>query len=154
MKINFKGLLVACFMLIGLFGPWMDKGLNPYGVKNKETGFGELIYHRRLLLSPFYAIMIEDGIIVKIMMFLSAGTTFGGILILIASILTIFKLKINWINLVIFFVATFGILLFFLSLGANIGVGITITFRWGLKLMLLGLGLMFVTTTIQILKDI
>ena len=154
MKINIKGLLVACFMLIGLFGPWLNKGLDPYGVKNKETGLGELFYHKRILLSPFYAIMIEDGIIVQIMMFLSAGTTFGGILILSASILTIFKLTTNWINLLVFIVATFGVLLFFLSVGTNIGFGITITLGWGLKLMLLGLGLMFITITIQISKSI
>lgn len=152
MKINSKGLLAACFMLIGLFGPWIAKDLDPYGVENEETGLGELFFHRRILVSPFYATMTEDGIIVKNMVLLSAGTTLGGILILSASILTIFKLKTNWINLVIFFVVAFGILIFFLSLGTNMG-GITTTYRWGLKLTLLGLGLMFATTTIQMLKN-
>ena len=152
MKINFKGLLTACFILIGLFGPWISKDLDPYGVKNEETGLGELFFHRRISVSPFYAIMIEDDIIVKTMVLMSVGTTFGGLLTLSASILTIFKLKTNWINLVIQFVVAFGILIFFSSLGTNMG-GITTTYRWGLKLTLLGLVLMFATTTIQMLKN-
>jgi len=152
MRINLWGLVIGIVVLIGLFGPWITKGLDPYGVKNPKTGLGELHYRRRILLSPFYAVIIEESFIPKIMWFPSRGTVTSGLMLFSASILSAFKFKRNWANLVIFIMAFSGVVLFFMSLGTGLGVGLKTNFGWGLIATLLGVVSMMVSSIIQIIK--
>ena len=141
MKLNTWGFLVCIVFVIGLFGPWLSRGSQPFSAINPKTGQGELRYHRILKLSPFHALIIEDEQIVKRILFVSPGTTLSGIMLLSVALLSTLKFEGIRINFFQFLTAVGGIIVFFMSLGTGQALGLKTQLEWGVMVSLIGVAL-------------
>ena len=141
MKLNTWGLLVCIILIIGLVGPWLSKGSQPWSAINPKTGQGELRYHRIVKLSPFHALIIEDEQIMQRIFFVSPGTTLSGIMLLSVALLSTLRFEGIWINFIQVLTAVGGVIVFFLSLGTGLAVGLRTQLEWGMIVSLIGVAL-------------
>ncbi len=152
MKTNIWGIAVCIVVIVGLFNPWISKGSQPYSAINPDTGQGELRYNRIILLSPFYASILENDQLVKRTWFVSLGTSLSGIILLSVATLSTIKYERIWVNFIYFLIAVLSVILFFMSLGVGQAVGLRTQIEWGTMVSLIGLGLMFVLSISQMMK--
>jgi len=153
MKIPHWNLIIGVLVVIGLFLPWITKGLDPIGQINPETGQGELHYHREILVSPFYVVLTEEGKVLTIDWFISAGTTLAGVMLCLSSVLFIRSFHNAWMKISVFILAFLGIVLFFMSFGVGLSIGLNTEFGWGVIITLVGVGLMFIFSIIDLSRD-
>ena len=153
MKIHRRRITVAIITIIGLFSPWITKPLDPIGVIDPNTGQGHLTYQRRILLSPFYIAIMNEGILSQLTWFISTGTTIAGLMVFIASIISSFKFKASIFNASSFLFGSLGIVFFFMSLGTGLGIGLRTDIGIGLIITIIGVGLMFASTIIDLSRD-
>lgn len=152
MKINIWGIAVCIVVIVGLFNPWISKGSQPYSTINPDTGQGELRYNRIILLSPFFASILENDQLVERVWFVSLGTSLSGIILLSVATLSTIKYERIWVNFIYFLIAVLGVILFFMSLGVGQAVGLRTQIEWGTMVSLIGLGLMFVLSISKMMK--
>lgn len=152
MKINIWGIAVCIVVIVGLFNPWISKGSKPYSTINPDTGQGELRYAKIILLSPFYASIIENDQLVERVWFVSWGTSLSGIILLSVATLSTIKYERMWVNFIYFLVAVLGVIFFFMSLGVGQAVGLRTQIEWGAMVSLIGLGLMLVLSISKMMK--
>ena len=143
-------MLAFVLIIIGLFGPWLSKYDDLYMVENEKTGDFETRYHVKTILSPFYVSMIKDTKIVNIMYFVSPGTSFSGLVILLSSIVSIIKLNNKWMNFYTFMGSLLGFVIFFLSMGAGLSIGFKTNLEWGLSTTIIGI---IINYLIQLLQN-
>ena len=145
-------ILVFVLIITGLFGPWLSKFDELYMVENEKTSDLETRYHIKTILSPFYVSLIRDTKIVNIMYFVSPGTSFSGLIILLSSIVSIIKLNDKWINFFSFMFSVLGIIIFFLSMGAGLSIGFKTNLEWGLTTTIIGIILNYLIQIMQNLR--
>jgi hypothetical protein len=138
-------LMAVCSLLIimGVLGPWLWRGFDPYQEYDPKTGERILIYGMTTKISPFYISVNREGSDGRVNLFYSTGTTLSGIILISSALL--FPLKgdrLSWIKGSAFLLALFGLLTFFLSLGGGLWLGIITRITWGLQLTMAGISLM------------
>ena len=153
MKNRLWNLLVGVVVIVGLFLPWITKGLDPIGQINPETGQGELHYHREILVSPFYVVVTEEGKVQTIDWFISAGTTLAGVMLGLSSVLFVCNFNNAWMKISIFLLAFLGVVLFFMSFGIGLSIGLNTEFGWGVIITLVGVSLMLIFSMIELSRD-
>jgi hypothetical protein len=152
MKINIWGIAVCIVLLVGLFNPWFSKGSHPYSIINPDTGQGELRYNRMIVLSPFYASIFENDLLVERVWFVSLGTSVSGIMLLSVATLSTIKYERIWVNFIYFLIAVLSVIVFFMSLGVGQAVGLRTQIEWGAAVSLIGIGLMLVLSVSKMMK--
>lgn len=152
MKINIWGIAVCIVVIVGLFNPWISKGSQPYSTINPDTGQGELRYNRIILLSPFFASILENDQLVERVWFVSLGTSLSGIILLSVATLSTIKYERIWVNFIYFLIAIFGVIVFFMSLGVGQAIGLRTQIEWGAMVSLIGLGLMLALSVSKMMK--
>jgi len=153
MKNRLWNLVIGVVVIVGLFLPWITKGLDPIGQINPETGQGELHYRREILVSPFYAVVTEEGEVQNISWFISAGTTLAGVMLGLSSVFFMCRFHNAWIKISTFSLAFLGVVLFFMSFGVGLSIGLKTEFGWGVVITLVGVGLMFIFSIIELSRD-
>jgi len=152
MKINIWGIAVCIVVIVGLFNPWISKGSQPYSTINPDTGQGELRYNRIILLSPFFASILENDQLVERVWFVSLGTSLSGIILLSVATLSTIKYERIWVNFIYFLIAVLGVIVFFMSLGVGQAIGLRTQIEWGAMVSLIGLGLMLALSVSKMMK--
>jgi hypothetical protein len=152
MKIDVLGLTVCAIILVGLLLPWITKGYDSYAVMNPDTRQGELRFHKKILLSPLFARLYEDGELVETIWFVSPGTTLASAMLASAAALSLLKFRTRWIKFSLFLTAVLGVIVFFMSFGTGLGIGLNTGFGWGVPLTLLGIVLIFSTSINELSK--
>jgi len=152
MKINIWGIAVCIVVIVGLFNPWISKGSQPYSTINPDTGQGELRYNRIILLSPFFASILENDQLVERVWFVSLGASLSGIMLLSVATLSTIKYERIWVNFIYFLIAVLGVILFFMSLGVGQAIGLRTQIEWGAMVSLIGLGLMLALSISKMMK--
>lgn len=152
MKINIWGIAVCIVVIVGLFNPWISKGSQPYSTINPDTGQGELRYNRIILLSPFFASILENDQLVERVWFVSLGTSLSGIILLSVATLSTIKYERIWVNFIYFLIAVLGVIVFFMSLGVGQAIGLRTQIEWGAMVSLIGLGLMLALSISKMMK--
>jgi hypothetical protein len=153
MKTHRWNFVIGAVVIVGLFFPWITKGLDPMGQINPETGQGELHYRRQILMSPFYVMITEEGEVTTISWFISTGTTFAGVMLGLSSVLFVCRFHNAWMKISIFLLAFLGVVLFFMSFGVGLSIGLKTEFGWGVVITLVGVGLMFIFSIIELSRD-
>lgn len=152
MKINYVGAFFGLFLIIGVFGPWLSKGYDPYGGLNPETGKIELKYHQIIYLSPLYAAKIIDGNLIERAWFVSDGLSIATLLLITSAILFMIKFKRLSYNFISFLITFFGFSMFFLSIGRGQAIGVVTNLEWGFYVSLLSAFLKFISYVYELLK--
>jgi len=152
-RISVPGAFVSAIMIIGLMGPWLTVSYNSYPMLNPDTRTGQLFFRSTVQLSPFFGSLIEDEALIARYWFISSGTTLGGLLIAVSSILSAFKHKASWTHFSLFLVALLGTIVFFLSIGEGISLGVITQIGWGLKLTAIGLLLFFIVSFMELSRN-
>lgn len=152
-KINIWGAAIGFIVIIGLFGPWIIRGYNSYGVINPQTGLGELRYHSKIVISPLFGSIIRDGDVEKTVWFVSFGTSLANVMLVSAAVLCAFRFNRRWVNFLIFNISFLGFILFFGSLGRGISIGVKARVGWGFIITLVGIILMFVLSLVELMRD-
>jgi hypothetical protein len=147
-----EGIAIGVLVILGLFGPWISKGYDPYPILNPQTKQGELRYHKWLVLSPFSVTLFEDGKQVSTYWLISIGTFLSGLLFISSAIILFFRLKYRLASLLSFSLSFSALLLFFLSLGAGISVGLDSNIEWGFEITVAGVVLMFMLMIRDLIK--
>ena len=153
MKTQRWNLVIGVVVIVGLFLPWITKGLDPVGQINPETGQGEIHYRREILMSPFYAVVTEEGKVQNISWFISAGTTLAGVMLGLSSVLFVCNFNNAWMKISIFLLAFLGVVLFFMSFGVGLSIGLNTEFGWGVIITLVGVSLMLIFSMIELSRD-
>jgi len=153
MKINKRSLIISVVVIFGLFMPWITRGLDPIGEINPNTGQGELRYRRKILLSPFFVVMTEEGEVTNISWFVSSGTALAGVMLALSSVLFVFSFRNPWMKVSIFSVAFLGIVFFFMSLGTGLSIGLKTELGWGIIITLIGVGSMFIYSILELSRN-
>jgi hypothetical protein len=152
-KVTYPGILVAVLMIVGVFGPWLTLSYDPDSRIDPVTKIGERIYHSRIELSPFMGSLSRDGVVVEESWLISPGTAIGGVIILFASLMAIFRYRKIWVHFVLFLTSVLGFVSFFMSLGRGIAIGVITQIGWGMWLSGLGVMMLFVVSIREMSKN-
>jgi hypothetical protein len=134
-------MLIAFFLISGLFGPWLIYGYDSYAIINPDTNTGELKYHSFVELNPLFGTVYKDNVMLARDWFITSGLVFSSILFILSGLLSVFKYGRYWINFLLFLLSFLGFLVFFLSVGDGISIGVFTHLGWGIGLT--GFGLFF-----------
>ena len=148
-KLSYSGMIISFFILLSLFGPWINLNYDSYAVLNPETRLGERHYHSRIELSPFFIKVFKDNELQNQFWIVSRGLTLSGIIIFITAILCSLKYDKKWIYFGIFSIEILGLFTFFLSLGRGLSIGVLTKPGWGLNLSVLCLVILFFNAFIR-----
>ena len=152
MKLNNWGIGICIVLLVGVLNPWISKGSNPYSTINPDTGQGELLHNKIIVLSPFYASIFENGQLVERVWFVSLGTSLSGIMLLSMGVLSTIENKHLWVNFIYFLIAILGFIFFFMSLGVGQAVGLRTQIEWGAIVSIIGIGLLLALSVGKMMK--
>jgi hypothetical protein len=153
MKINYLGAFFGLILILGIFGPWLSKGSEPYGGLNPKTGKVELKYHRIIYLSPLYAAKIIDGNLIERAWFVSFGLSISAILLILSAILFMIRFKRLPYNFVSFLVSFFGFSMFFLSIGRGQAIGVITNLEWGVYVSFFSAFFRFISYVYELLQN-
>jgi hypothetical protein len=153
MKINYLGAFFGLFLIIGIFGPWLLKGYEPYGGVNLKTGKLELNYHLVYYLSPLYAAKIMDGVLVEKAWFVSVGLSISAAIIIITAILFLIRFNKIQYNFISYLFSFIGFSMFFLSIGRGQSIGVVTKLGWGFFVSFLSAFLNFIFYVNELLKN-
>jgi hypothetical protein len=152
-RLTYSGILVAVVIIIGLFGPWITLSYDPDSRIDPITGIGERIYHSKIEITPFMGSLSTDGVIIQESWFISTGTTIGGLLILFAASMTMFKYRKSWVYFLLFLASILGFISFFMSLGRGIAIGVITQIGWGISLTGFGVVFLFILSLREMSKN-
>ena len=104
-------------------------------------------------MSPFKGSLSRDGVIVEESWLISLGTAIGGVIILFAGFLAIFRYRKIWVHFVLFLTSVLGFVSFFMSVGRGIAFGLITQIGWGMWLNGLGVILLFLLSIREMSKN-
>jgi VIT1/CCC1 family predicted Fe2+/Mn2+ transporter len=152
-RINLGGLLVAIILIFGLFGPWLIVGYDSYAKINPGTKVGEAYYHSRVELNPMYASLYNDEVLIERTWFITFGTGFAGLILVLTAIFSIFKYKQTWAHIALLMLFIIGLATFFLSVGSGISIGVSTQIGWGLEVTGLALLISFIVALRELTRN-
>ena len=152
-KLNIRGVIASIAIIIGLFGPWLIYGFDPYATINPETNTGQLNYHSIIELNPLFGTIYKDNILLERSWFMSPGLNLSALLLIISSMLFVFSHRNSWTNFLLFLLALIGFVIFFMSVGDEVSIGVLYKVGWGLYFTGLGLFSMFIVAFLEMSRN-
>lgn len=145
-KKDVLSLFASLFLIVGLFGPWLWRGYNPYQVYDRQTGDRKLYYRLKTYISPFFLTVEPENDEKVTKWFASAGTTVSGAVMLVSALFYPLKYSRKEIKNILLLAAVLAFFFFFLSLGGGMWLGLITRFNWGIQVSSIGLAAMVFST--------
>jgi hypothetical protein len=133
---NLLGVVGSVLVFVGLLGPWLSRGYDPWYTFNYETRRTETHYRTIVEISPLRAELIEDDVIKSSFWFydfnLSPSISLAAIGFMVAAVLSLVSFGRWRVSLAGCLLYVISSMLFLSSFGRGLSVGVTTFFGWGL----------------------
>jgi len=116
-------LFLVALMVIGLFLPWLWRGYDRVMTLDEDTGRIRTRYERRILLSPFYVVYIEDNEVESVTFLYNLESNAVGLVTLVSSLFIVLRYTYKRLYVYSLCVSAISLPLFIMTLGGS-GIGL------------------------------